>query len=552
MSEITIDNFRDEASNFLYSRLSKGRNALIDAPPGLGKTRNAAKVAIKLVKEANQRVLIIEPTKTLRSLTETYLKQEDPNIVVHIAKGWDDYTCPVTGAKADLCSVRREQCREEKQDCGVIKDISEILTASLTVATFPKLLLTKGLFNDYNTIIIDESHGFENAENNFLQSYIVISKLLIVSEEVRKDNSPLAAKLENLHNGLLRMSEQIGDSTPLASTEVDRIKQQLGDTSLRDAWLSFSRDNKFQNFTNLYRNLSNIHYQMDSLNKSIFFFYKEALFARPKNMEVEVSGFFKDKNIGLLSATIDNPIRHAKSCGLDMRRFSESDGVILKDYPAIRRQNRKLIGLKDGPSLGRSANDYHEVRVKANDIIATLLMRFEVRTLVLFRGYNDQLMANDYLKQLTFSPRIFNVWQEDDPETIDQKLKKLKESDIVLCSAAARLWEGIDVPDLRLLIIDALPYPSKDPLDKEYNFATSYLAMLKKLKQGLGRIVRHNQDWGAAIIIDNRFSQKFNSISKSLPWYMGDDFRIRNLSDTLKEVDDFINKRINDREPSHK
>ena len=88
---ITVDNFREKVPEFLFSKLSSGRNALLDAPPGLGKTRSAAKVAIRLVKETGQRVLIIEPTKTLRSTIADYIKKEDTDIEVHIAKGWDDY-----------------------------------------------------------------------------------------------------------------------------------------------------------------------------------------------------------------------------------------------------------------------------------------------------------------------------------------------------------------------------------------------------------------------------------------------------------------------------
>lgn len=540
---ITVDNFREKAPEFLFSKLSSGRNALLDAPPGLGKTRGAAKVAIRLVKETGQRVLIIEPTKTLRSTIADYIKKEDTEIEVHIAKGWDDYTCPLTSTKADLCSERRDQCRLEKKSCDVLKDIEKTLNANLTIATFPKLLLSKNLFKGYNTILIDESHGFENAENNYLQTYVMLSKLDEVSKELNTENSQLAQKLTNLHNGLSRMNDMLGDSSPLTSAEADIIRKEFGDTALRDAWLTFTRDNKHSGFNLLCRNISNLHYLMQNINKNVFFFYKGSLYGRPKNMEVEISSFFKDKNIGLLSATVDDPIKHAKSCGLDMRRFSQSDGIILKDYPDKRRKNRKLIALKDGPFLGRSDEQYEDSRTQANQIIANLLMKFNVRTLVLFRGYNDQKLAGEYLKQLNCSGRIHNVWQGDDPEAIDEKLRKLKESDIVLCSAAARLWEGIDIPGLRLLIIDALPYPSKDPLDREYDFRASHVSMVKKLKQGLGRIVRFDDDWGIAVIIDKRFSDKFNGISKSLPWFMGEDFQILTNGKSLEEIESFITQK---------
>jgi len=282
---------------------------------------------------------------------------------------------------------------------------------------------------------------------------------------------------------------------------------------------------------------------MQNINKNVFFFYEDSIYGRPRNMEAEISGFFKDKNIGLLSATIDNPIKHARSCGLDMRRFRNEDAIVLSDYPEIRRKNRFLIALKDGPMLGRSVGNYNTLRIQANGIIEKLLESFVMRTLVLFRGYNDQKMAWNYLKERKVSSRIENIWQGEDTETVDEKIQTLRENDVVLSSAATRLWEGVDIPELRLVIIDALPYPGKDPLDREYNFRTSYTTMIKKLKQGLGRIVRSDDDWGVAVVIDKRFDDRFKGISSRLPWFMGDDFNRLSFDNAIQEITNFVNDR---------
>jgi len=283
---------------------------------------------------------------------------------------------------------------------------------------------------------------------------------------------------------------------------------------------------------------------MQNISNNIFFFYEGSLFGRPKNMEVEVAGFFKNKNVGLLSATIDNTIKHAKACGLDMRRFDNSCGVILTDYPAKRRKNRKLIALTDGPVLSRSnGEEYEAVRKQANEILLRFLENFVIRTLVLFRGYNDQKLASEHFNQTKVASRIHHVWQGEDPDSIDEKIMKLKESDIVLTSASTRLWEGVDIPGLHLVIIDALPYPGRDPLDKEYNFKAGHETMIKKLKQGLGRIVRSDDDWGAAVVIDNRFNQRFSRIAPRLPWFMGDDFERLPLDKAIDELDEFVKKR---------
>jgi Rad3-related DNA helicase len=540
---LNVDNFKERAPELLFCHLAQGKNVLIDAPPGLGKTRSAAKVAIKLVKETGQRVVIIEPTKTLRSQVGNYIKEEDKEMPFHESKGWNDYECPIikTFADSSLCSYRKNVCKDEKYDCKVLIDAENTRTSKLTITTFAKLLLAKGLFSDYNTVIIDESHGFENAETSFLQVYVMFNKLEEVAEKVSVEYPKLSEKLGKLAQGLSIMNERLGDSVPLTSSEIDDAREALGDPILRDAWLECARENKHSYYRTLYANISSLHFRMQNISNNVFFFYEGALYGRPKNMELEVANFFKNKNVALLSATVDNAIKHAKACGLDMRRFQDSDGLILKDYPEKRRKNRKLIALTDGPILGRSNEvEYSVVRMEANKILLELLQKFKTRTLVLFRGYNDQKLAWEFLEKTPISSRVHNVWQGEDPDAIDQKITKLKSSDIVLSSASTRLWEGVDIPNLRLVIIDALPYPGKDPLSTEYNFKIGHETMIKKMKQGLGRIVRSDDDWGAAVVIDNRFNKKFSSIASKLPWFMYEDFVKLSLKDAIHELGTFI------------
>jgi len=545
---LTVDNFKSEAPEFLHSKLASDHNALIDAPPGLGKTRAAAKVALKLTESNQHRVVIIEPTKTLRSQIADYIKEEKKEAKVHESKGWNDYHCPIIEMNADpsLCSIRKDQCRQENRGCGVLKDIDSTRASNLTVATFPKLLLARGMFSDYDTVIIDESHGFENAETTYLQTYVMIERIDTIANDVSDEYPTLAEKLRSIASGLTRMRDMLGDASVLSPKEIDLIREALGDESLKNSFLEFARNGKYPSYRTLYTNISTIHFRMQNISNNVFFFYEGALYGRPKNMSAEISGFLRSKNVGLLSATVDDPLAHARACGVDLRRFDSSCAILLRDYPSIRRKNRLLLALTDGPNLSRSSHDtYRSSREEANKILYGLLSRFKVRTLVLFRGYNDHKDASGFLAQTELKERIINIEQGEDPDSIDDKIRQLRKKNVVLSSASTRLWEGVDIPELRLVIIDALPYPGKDPLDSEYDYRVGYRTMTKKLKQGLGRIVRSDKDWGAAVVIDRRFHEQFKRLSAKLPWYMDEDFQRKSLDDATAQLENFVSSREN-------
>lgn len=538
---ITVNNFRNQAPDFLYFRLSNGRNALIDAPPGLGKTRAAVKVGVRLV-GAGQRVLILEPTKTLRSYVVSLLKGEDANLDVHESKGMSDYLCPVIGGSVDpsMCTAKRDTCHDDGLTCDVMVDQARCRDSRLTVATHARFLLSKSQFSGYDTIIIDESHGFENAERSFLQTHISLDRLEKLASEIVSANQNVAASLTNLANGLRRLSDRVGDSTPLDAKEIELIKSVLENDNFSSFAIECGREGKFMSYRHAYSAISSLHYRMQNIYDNLFFFYEGSLLGRPKNMASEVAKFFTGKNVALLSATIGDGRSHGVGCGIDMKRFNDSSCLILNDYPSVRRKNRLLISLKDTPNLSKSeGRDYDSVRAQANEILLRILSYFELRTLVLFRSYNDHRSARSFLGKYDVVNRILDIEQGEDPESIEDKISKLRTSNIVLTSASSRLWEGVDVPGLRLVIIDALPYPSKDPLDPEYNFSKGYQAMLKRLKQGLGRIVRSDSDWGAAIVIDNRFDKSFKSLTSHLPWFMGEDFKRLTADEAIAALSEF-------------
>ena len=83
-------------------------------------------------------------------------------------------------------------------------------------------------------------------------------------------------------------------------------------------------------------------------------------------------------------------------------------------------------------------------------------------------------------------------------------------------------WEGIDVPgeSLSMVIIWQLPFPARDPLIEVQRLEAKeegldevltidYPAMGLKLKQGCGRLIRKEDDYGKIVIMDSVYGEAY-------------------------------------------
>jgi ATP-dependent DNA helicase DinG len=104
----------------------------------------------------------------------------------------------------------------------------------------------------------------------------------------------------------------------------------------------------------------------------------------------------------------------------------------------------------------------------------------------------------------------------------EQLLRRFRASGRAVLLGTASFWEGVDVqgPALRLVIIDKLPFASpEDPVVRariEYLTAQGASAFrdyqlpeaVLALKQGVGRLIRSEQDQGVVVICDPRMSER--------------------------------------------
>lgn len=132
------------------------------------------------------------------------------------------------------------------------------------------------------------------------------------------------------------------------------------------------------------------------------------------------------------------------------------------------------------------------------------LLKSEGRALILFNTEAEQ----EQFQQAIPSDFPYPVYFEGEAEISMLVAKFQEEEHSVLCST--HLWEGLDIPgrSLENVIIFSLPFPPHDPVftakressnDPFHDVDLPY--MLLRLRQGMGRLIRTNEDQGSIHIL---------------------------------------------------
>ncbi|RBW69212.1 ATP-dependent DNA helicase [Bacillus taeanensis] len=154
------------------------------------------------------------------------------------------------------------------------------------------------------------------------------------------------------------------------------------------------------------------------------------------------------------------------------------------------------------------------------------LERSEGRALILFNQKEDLKRFKEMIK----GHECFQKW----PFLFegDQEISKLisvfqREELSVLC--AVSLWEGLDIPgpSLSNVIVWSLPYPPNDPVfaakrkfSKNAYYDVDVPYMLLRLRQGMGRLIRSEQDYGSILLLaENLYhdTELFDAIKSIMP-----------------------------------
>ena len=204
----------------------------------------------------------------------------------------------------------------------------------------------------------------------------------------------------------------------------------------------------------------------------------------------------------------------------DFRHFSTRLGLddaatLCLDSP-FDHERQALLYLPEGLPEPAAA-DYTE---KVLEWARPLLEASEGGAFLLFTSHRALRTAARLLRAQSWPEQWPLLVQNDAPR--EQLLRRFRESGRAVLLGTASFWEGVDVQGvaLRLVVIDKLPFaPPDDPLVRarvqylqaqganpfrDYQLPEAALA----LKQGVGRLIRSEEDRGVVMICDPRLHSR--------------------------------------------
>jgi Rad3-related DNA helicase len=540
---ITPYDYQTSAIYEIIKALKKGQDVALTLPTGTGKTHIYLPIAMAAA-DSGYRVCVAVGTNLLiDQLMEKYVTQFNYQIQPHVVKGIEHYICMLTGDMADYsrCTKeQREECTKKEISCDVLTTMREMGEYPFILTNFHKFLSASSE-NSFDLVILDDSHSFENAVSDKFQVRIPYYQIDKIYKKYNGNNDIISDFVGNfldlfdeaftiIPNGKLHQrlsNETIMQISKLENyDELNKILIEIDDVErniLRDL-LWFVDCCKNSTINTFY--IQKDYYQQNDPSEA-------ALIARKTDTFQEriLNSIFKEAKVILASATPGNIKVHANKC--TNRKYNKEEiTVIPTTFPEIIENWFSGLTILETSDLLNDGVD--AMRSKA-EIASILLGNIPGKALLLFKSYRDQRLAEGILKARVMRKITFIDEGLDNEEV--QKL--VEDAEIIMASASSRLWEGIDIRQLKFEIIFSLPFirpPVHIAEDRSFPFVVR--KMLIRLQQGIGRLIRKADDKGICVVLDNRLSRYKNNTDFNI--LIKERIKVVSYVDILKEAEDAL------------
>lgn len=177
------------------------------------------------------------------------------------------------------------------------------------------------------------------------------------------------------------------------------------------------------------------------------------------------------------------------------------------------------------------------------DEIVRILEISKGKALILFTAKSDMVEVYEGLKD-----RVpYRVLMQNGSASQSDTIAEFKKDVNSVLLGTGTYWEGISVEGIALsnLIVFKLPFPVPEPIiDYKTSICQDGLMevlvpeMIIKLKQGIGRLIRSEKDFGIVSIIDSRVGEKSKAKYKRNIW---EALPIKNRISNFDEIKEFYN-----------
>lgn len=387
----------------------------------------------------------------------------------------------------------------------------------------------KGLLTSYRFLIVDEVHKLEEAamqinsvclHSRLFSGFAKICRqalygqekkeweLLQVLDDMVKNNSRLFwyFRRKRMLDSIYRMPYAARNLLRALHSDLQKVR--------------FLGKDLIEHNIMIARSLSQLESCLEAFVSDDGYYYEYAdgekesfLTAFPSDSSAALSGLWKDYSPKLLiSGTLEAQgsfFYFKKRNGLEKMlsvRIMEAQYASAFSYE----HQARLYISEHIPMKSLTSEEYLS---KLSDEIGSLIEASKGHAAVLFTSYRLMMEVCRRMEKRLPYP-IFCTSKED--KTV---VSRFKSSGNGVLLATGSFWEGIDCPGeiLSMLIIPVLPFPVPDLAGemrkKTYENLTDYIsmevtpAMLVKLRQGAGRLIRTETDRGVLAILDERASK---------------------------------------------
>lgn len=464
---------------------------------------------------------------------------------------------------------------------GIILCNQDLLTINLRKRrSYSKEIIT----DRFQFVVIDEAHNLENKVRNCFTMEVSYASLKKTVEQARKIARGLGntidtkikvfyKNLDNVFDDLFLQVEKQNKVAQREEREIERYYVERNIASLQElkncvhdifmqVSMQFGVDDSYRN-RDYDAELEALEMQEDFLSsmlkkdsESIFWMTLNGrgkkgivLSSCPKDVNERTEQlYFSDSNFTtiLTSATITSgkgkDYKDGYKYFIANTNFPTDRAFISepKISPFNYDEHAMIYYTEDMPHPSYERKKFIE---KGIDEIVRILEISKGKALILFTAKSDMLEVYEGLKDKV----PYKVLMQSGSASQSDIIAEFKKDVNSVLLGTGTYWEGISVEGVALsnLIIFRLPFPVPEPI---IEYKTSICQdglmevlvpeMIIKLKQGIGRLIRSEKDFGIVSIIDSRVGEKSKAKYKQMIW---DALPIKNKTSDFEEIKKFYN-----------